>query len=253
VLLRREGDSVVCVAQPAHAWISGQLARAWGADPFGAVEPWEEVCLAAEQHDVGMTHWEKAPTRNPQTGLPHAFTELPVQLHLRMWTEAPSHVIPQSRYAALLVSLHGTALYEKRDLARMTPEDTQRVQAFFATQQALQEGLAASLHADPGQLRRNQRLIWTWDALSLALLLGWAPYDARDVPTSGEPVDIALRAHDGVHTLEPWPFRERRVTVRCEGRRIDAAGAPAEPELHRLLAQAPWETVELELQAAAPR
>ena len=48
----------VCIGQPAHAWISGQLARNWARDP---VEPWEEVCLAAEQHDVGMAGWDRPP------------------------------------------------------------------------------------------------------------------------------------------------------------------------------------------------
>jgi hypothetical protein len=38
------GDGLV-IGQPAHAWVSGQLARAWA----GPVEPWEEVCLAASE------------------------------------------------------------------------------------------------------------------------------------------------------------------------------------------------------------
>ena len=50
MLLRPDGDSVLCIGQASHAWISGQMARAW-AEPF---EPYEDVCLAAEQHDVGM-------------------------------------------------------------------------------------------------------------------------------------------------------------------------------------------------------
>jgi hypothetical protein len=54
VLLVDHPQGKVAVAQPAHAWISGQLARAWGNERFGAVEPLSEVCLAAEQHDVGM-------------------------------------------------------------------------------------------------------------------------------------------------------------------------------------------------------
>jgi hypothetical protein len=240
---------MLCIGQPAHAWVSGQIARAWGNDAFGHVEPWEEVCLAAEQHDVGMAHWEIEPTRNPATGLPHSFLELPINRHLEMWTSAPSHLIPQSRYAALLVSMHGTALYELRDLSRMDPEDAERVQRFFVVQRALQGGLAASLGADSDLLRRNQRLVWTWDALSLALLLGWAPYDAKHVPSTDGPVDVALREDAGVHTLDPWPFKQRRLTVHCEGRRLPGWGAPDEPGLHRLLAEAPWEMVEVTLAA----
>jgi hypothetical protein len=40
VLLRRDGDGVVAIGQPAHAWVSGQFARAWGNERFGAVDPY---------------------------------------------------------------------------------------------------------------------------------------------------------------------------------------------------------------------
>ena len=50
---RDDEEGLIVIGQPAHAWVSGQLARAWGNDRFGHFEPWEEVRLAAEQHDVG--------------------------------------------------------------------------------------------------------------------------------------------------------------------------------------------------------
>ena len=56
MLVRPDGDSVLCIGQASHAWISGQMARAW-AEPF---ERHDEVCLAAEQHDVGMAEWDLA-------------------------------------------------------------------------------------------------------------------------------------------------------------------------------------------------
>jgi len=38
MLLRAHDDAVVCIGQPAHAWVSGQLARAWrGVEPRGCV------------------------------------------------------------------------------------------------------------------------------------------------------------------------------------------------------------------------
>ena len=105
MLLREEPDGVVTIGQPAHAWVSGQLARAWGNERFGEVAPWEEVCLGAEQHDLGMTDWELEPTLNSATGLPHSFIEMPLEAHLRVWSAAPWRMLRQSRYAALLVSI----------------------------------------------------------------------------------------------------------------------------------------------------
>jgi hypothetical protein len=243
MLLRRDDDGVLAIGQPAHAWLSGQLARAWGNEAFGPVEPWEEVCLGAEQHDVGMTAWERRPTLNPETGLPRSFMELTLDEHLGMWSRAASLVVPQSRYAALLVSLHGTALYERRDLSRLSEADARRVRAYLAGERDLQLALRASLGAGEAEVRRNQRLIWTWDSLSLGLLLGWAPYELRGVPTASGETDVALR--DG--TLDPWPFRADRVALRCEGRRLHG---PYEDEaaMRAALAIAPWETVEVELE-----
>jgi Protein of unknown function (DUF3891) len=253
VLLRSDGDGVIAIGQPAHAWLSGQLARAWGNERFGAVEPWEEVCLAAEQHDVGMAAWERRPTLNPETGLPRSFMELELDEHLEIWWSAAPLVIPQSRYAALLVSLHGTALYERRDLARLEPADVERVRSFLADQHALQAELLEALRADPSTaaaaadeiVRRNQRLVWTWDSLSLGLLLDWAPFELTAVPTAAGDADIAVR--DG--TLDPWPFREDRVSVRCEGRRL-AGRFDDEDAMREALAAAPWVTLDIRVGSA---
>ena len=57
MVLHEVEDGVVAVGQPSHAWLSGQLARGWGNERFGAVWPWEEVWLGAEQHDLGMAEW----------------------------------------------------------------------------------------------------------------------------------------------------------------------------------------------------
>jgi hypothetical protein len=242
MLLRRDGEDVLAIGQPAHAWLSGQLARAWGNETFGAVEPWEEVCLGAEQHDVGMTAWEQAPTLNPETGLPRSFMELTLDEHLPMWSAAAGLVVPQSRYAALLVSLHGTTLYERRDLSRLPPEDADRIRAFMADQNVLQHTLSASLHADPAQVRRNQRLVWTWDSLSLGLLLAWAPYEIEHVPTADGDTTLALRDE----TLDPWPFRTPHVALRCEGRRLTGRFGDEET-MRAALNAAPWETIEIAL------
>jgi hypothetical protein len=243
MLLRREGDDVIAIGQPAHAWLSGQLARAWR----GVVEPWEEVCLAAEQHDIGMAAWERRPTLNPDTGLPRSFMELELDEHLEIWWRAAPLVIPQSRYAALLVSMHGTALYERRNL------DDERVRAFLDGQRELQARLLDSLRADPRTaaaaadevVRRNQRLVWTWDSLSLGLLLDWAPFELNAVPTADGETDIEVR--DG--TLDPWPFREDRVSVRCEGRRL-AGRFDDVDAMREALAEAPWVTIEIRVASA---
>src|SRR2546423_13118779 len=148
MLLRRDGDDTICIGQPAHAFLSGQLAAAWTPRP----EPFEEVVLAAVQHDAGMADWDAAPELNRETGLPQSFMEMDLSTHLTLWSHAPHRVLPQSRYAALLVSMHGTALYDMRDLSKL--DDPAPVTRYLDEQRDLQRRLGAGL--DQRQLRRNQ-------------------------------------------------------------------------------------------------
>lgn len=231
MILREDGDAVICIGQPAHAWLSGQLARAWAERP----EPWEEVCLAAEQHDAGMADWDAAPELNRETGLPYSFMEMALSTHMRLWSWAPQRVLSQSRYASLLVSMHGTALYESRNLERMSPEDARSVRDYLATQRTYQDELIESLGADREEVLRNQRLIWTWDFLSLGLCLRWEDRSVHD---------LTLRSN----TVEPWPFRDQEVMLRTEGRRLTERFRDEE-EMRTALRQAPWQTLEFRLSA----
>jgi hypothetical protein len=229
MLLREDGDATICIGQPAHAWLSGQLARAWHPAP----EPFEEMCLAATQHDAGMADWDAAPELNPDTGLPQSFMQMSLATHLRLWSHAPQRVLPQSRYAALLVSMHGSALYEMRDLDRMAPEDAGAVRRYLSEQRALQERLGAGLDAD--EVRRNQQLLWVWDFLSLALCLRWDGRAVAGIEYTGT-------------TFQPWPFRDESVTLMTEGRRL-AGRFGDEHEMRAALERAPWVTLEFRLSA----
>jgi hypothetical protein len=249
VVLRRDGAGVLAVGQAAHAWVCGQLARAWGNERFGAVLPLDEVALGAEQHDVGMAQWDLHPVRNPATGLPLSFIEMPLPDNLELWWAGPSRLITQSRYAALLAALHGRRLYERRDLAVAPAEEAELVRAFLQHSHALEAKLRQDLRADPATapnatdelIARNSQLLWTWDSLSLALLLDWAPFTLRGVPSAaGDGVDLHL-APDG--TLDPWPFAGTgQIAVHCDARRL-ADGYDSDDSLEQALVHAPWETV----------
>jgi hypothetical protein len=250
VLLREDERGLLAIGQPSHAWLSGQLARAWGNERFGALEPREQVCVAAEQHDVGWAERDLEPLYNPDTERPRSFMEMPVGLHLGLFTAGPRSLLSQSRYAALLVSMHGSRLYRRRDLSRVPRSEADAIRAFLADQLEFQNELIATLDAEPDAIERNSLLVWTWDYLSLALCLDWAPATAKGCPTAEGTVDLELTgAGDRVH-VDPWPFSEPELTVRCEGRRLPGRFAD-EDALRVAFAAAPWETLEFEL-APAP-
>jgi hypothetical protein len=248
MVLRKDGDAIIAIGQPAHAWVSGQLARAWSPSP----DPREDVCLAAEQHDVGMAAWDSEPRVNPDTGLPMSFMEMPTEVHLDLWTRGPRLALAQSRYAALLVSLHGTLLYEHRDFSGAPEKVRRRVEEYRNGQRAFQAGLIASLRGDARYapyveaeaLERNRRLVAAWDAISLMLCRRNLPYTVA----RPEPIELSALDDEGARVrLEPWPFEQRdELVVHCEGRRLEGRFQTDE-ELRSALDSAPWRTLEFQL------
>jgi hypothetical protein len=223
------------LGQPAHAWVSGQLARAWGNAAFPAPEPLEPVCLAAEQHDVGWADADLAPPLDPATGRPAPFTAVARPYHLGVWGDAARRLLSQSRYAALLVSLHGTGLYER--LGPQSPDVTGAIAAYLDAERALQARLAAGL--DPGEVARNRALLRCWDSFSLALCLPRLPWRLEGVPAARADATIVVDGAGEAVTVDPWPFREDRVELACEGRRLEGRFTD-EAVLHAALAEAPW-------------
>lgn len=255
MLLRRDERGVLAIGQPSHAWLAGQLARGWGNDEFGVIEPHQDVCLAADQHDLGWLAVDLEPIFDPDSGLPRPFMNMPLDVHLELWTRGPREMATQSSYAALLVSMHGWRLYERRDLSTASAEDAEAIRAFLSEQRAYQEELITRLGPDSAQLERNSLLLWTFDYLSLALCLNWDPATAKDAPTREGQVDLQLRSTGagangsspaGLFTVEPWPFSAETFSVRCEGRRL-AERFRDEAEMRRGFSEAPLEILELEL------
>ncbi len=251
MLLRNDHNGVLAIGQTSHAWISGQLARAWGNAAFPAPTPSEEVCLAADQHDVGWAMWDLEPGRDPETGMPYSFMELPLEEHLKIWSGAPQRLLSQSRYAALLVSMHGSRLYRRRDLDELSETQVAAVRRYLEAELRFQQELLSTFsRLDSDQLDANSQLIWTWDFLSLAICLDWAPRTARDVPAADGRTDMQVTSVDERRIrLDPWPFSADSLTVRCEGRRLRRA-YETDDGLGAALSDAPWESLEFELTSA---
>jgi hypothetical protein len=248
MLFRSIAGEVLAISQPAHAWISGQLARAWGNEEFPDPEPWEEICLAAEQHDLAWNSWEIFPTLNSDTGLPHSFLDLPLQDHLALWSQAPRLAMAFGRYVALLISLHGTSLHSKGSVSRHSAEDLALIDAYLEEQAALQARLLDSLQQDPyyaayvrpDRLRQNQRLVSLWDYMSLLLCWGVTePRPAGEAPAASGTATVTLSPGCGTTVVSPWPFREGQLRLVVEARRIDRR-FDDENAMRAYLAEAPW-------------
>jgi hypothetical protein len=230
MLHRQEGESLVVISQPAHAWVSGQLADAWGDASAGFAAPSAEVRVAAHQHDIGWLDWEAQPTLNPETQLPYAFNQLPTLQHLGVWSTSTPRALAYGYLPATLISMHGTYLYERfHDFNADADEEAAAAREFLRREGEFQRDALARIEALHGigeeRVRELRALISTWDAMSLALCMGATKRRGfSGVPSSNGPVEIEMMPVDDEECrfrFSPWPFRPDRLTVVCEGRGIE--------------------------------
>jgi hypothetical protein len=238
MMFRETLDGCIAIPQPSHAWLSGQIVRAWGNTEFGPVRPYEDVCLGVEQHDIGWLVWEQSPTFDRKSGRPHSFRELGVKVHTGMWSMGTAMAQGLGRYPALLVSLHGTGLYANFDTGSADTADRDAVRVFLSEQREIQHRLIANLRTDERlgefsgdeMIERNRGLVRAADRMSIAICTGLRDLAVRsdrafeatvkDVPTADGKTDLRLVAVDGDLSnivVTPWPFATRSVRVTCEG------------------------------------
>jgi Protein of unknown function (DUF3891) len=224
MLFRTEPSGVLAISQPTHAWISGQILRAWD----------EALCkpllLAAEQHDIGWLDWETAPTFNPQTGRPHLFREIGAATHSPMWREGVDRALGAwGAHVALLVSRHGGVIYRRyTDRHRISEADAAAAKVYLETQAPMEAAWAKALSLDAAALQKETMLVALVDTLSLALcgeLKTPIELEAPNARGGIEALSLAERpGHPFDFVLSPWPLREGQLTVEGEARPLPTTG-----------------------------
>lgn len=243
MLFRTEPKGVLAISQLTHAWISGQILRAWGE----ALD--EPLLLAAEQHDIGWLDWETAPTFNPQSGRPHLFREIGAAMHSPMWRQGVERALGAwGAHVALLVSRHGGVIYRRyTDRHRTGEADAAAAQRYLETQAPIEAAWAETLGLDAAVLQKETMLVALVDTLSLALCGELKTPIALEAPTrSGGTETLRLverRGHAFDFVLSPWPLKQDVLTVEGEARLLPAAGRFADEATMRTWLQLPERAV----------
>lgn len=227
MIVRRLNGDVQLVRQVDHDDLSGQLAEAWGGEGFWAPDPRDDVIRACAEHDDGWHDWEREPGVDPESGRAWQFLDMDVRTHLSFYRAGIRRVGERSRYAGLLVSMHGTGIYQGRHgiqpelgLRRITPDRRQDVRDFIAEQEKAQEALRGELGVDRDKLWRGYRLLQVADRLSLYFCMGGSdrqPAQINAAPAAdGGDLTLALQPEGEWRLrLTPYPFGGpcRRVTL----------------------------------------
>lgn len=218
MLFRTQASGSLAISQLTHAWISGQILRAWNQTLS------EPLLLAAEQHDIGWIDWETAPSFNPQTGLPHLFRDVGAAVHAPMWIKGVERALNAwGSHVALLISRHGGVIYRRyTDRHRTAEVDAVAADRFLQTQAPVEAVWMQTLGLDAAQAKRESMLVALVDTLSLALcgeLKAPLELEAPDRNDNIEVLRLTERpGHPFDFSLSPWPFRADVVTVEGQAR-----------------------------------
>lgn len=216
--------SFLAVSQPMHALVSGQMARAWGAPGFARPEPFEEVAVAAAQHDVAWMGWEAAPTLDRATGRPHLFRAVGARHHAPMW-EAGVRLAASAwgPLVGLLVSRHGGLIYGRyTDRHRLDAADGAAVEAYLRNQAPVERELAERAGIGAAAVEAASAIVAATDALSLAACGGIATTGGIGAVAlaEGGTARLELEEGEGVLAVRPWPFAVEEVRLQWRARRF---------------------------------
>jgi hypothetical protein len=224
MLFRDQPSGALAISQLTHAWISGQILRAWDGNLS------ETLLLAAEQHDIGWMDWEAEPTFNAETGRPHLFREIGASAHAPMWTRGVRRAVGAwGTHVALLISRHGGVIYRRyTDRHRVSEADTAAAQNYLNTQAPIETAWSRALGLKAAELETETALLAFSDTLSLALCGELkTPLNLEAPDRDGNPLTIRVAERPGRSfdfAVSPWPFRVNELVVEGEARPLPSAG-----------------------------
>ncbi len=269
MILQDRDDHLLVIRQTDHGVLSGFFARAWGNDHFARPELLESFCLAAREHDNGWAEWELEPELDPKTRIPYTFMSIPTEQHVALYLRGIERLVDVDRYAALLVSLHCSGLYDRTRATMpgfsakyVKSSESQLVNDFLQKLKLQQLRLKVDLRANPAtkafaeekSLERYSRLLESLDRLSLCFCMNTLEnVTIDDMPLSGESeaIDWVLRSgsSNGV-ILAPYPFQKSPLEVSILARRLPKRLYGNNLDFQRALALAPYFALNFTLLAA---
>jgi hypothetical protein len=246
--------------QPAHAALTGQLARHWGNDRFEAPAPEAASVIAATTHDDGWLRFDRRPRLDD--GDPLDFKEMSADVWIDLYDEGIEAVGDVDPYAGLLVSMHGSGLqrgwyglfapalpsrptpapayaaFVDRQETRQTDllEELREESGVYsewvsgADERALatihEEGTVAETAGSESRLWHNYALLQVWDHLSLAFCTAVPPPSREKIPqvptaVGGSTETLRIESLGGeAFRIRPYPFDRSPLSVRVSTRTV---------------------------------
>jgi len=240
ILVPEEGELLV-LTQHDHARLAGELLSLWRADGLPEHPRRDEILFATREHDNGWREADSAPRVDPETGRPHDFTSVPLDVRAEVWLRGAARYAERRPYAALLVAWHGVALHRER-----RGEEAWEA-ALLAPLDELVEELLETTGAPREELRADYRWLGLADGLSLAACNRWAePSEGGGhrfgYRPGGGSAGEGGRSVDGELWVDPFPLAGA-TTFRVACRRVPDRTYAGDADLGGELAAARWTTL----------
>jgi len=231
------GESWVLLSQVEHARVSGELAECWASPEL---VPRDEIVGTLFHHDDGWADWERQPGVDVESGRPIAFTEMPDDAKYAIWRASVERTRALGALQGAIVAWHFIELPRGTNRWQETAGDLgAAAESFIKEYSALADGwLTEWLAEDTANTKEAARRALEWlqmfDVVSLWLCMA----ESRESRTIGLPGGANMVFNPKSLSqicVKPWPFREDRVRLEIEGRRVpvrryaDAADLAAEP------------------------
>jgi hypothetical protein len=237
-----DGSSIVST-QEDHAELSAQFAAHWGNKKFAKLRPYDSMVFATTYHDSGYREWEGNPPVNLAKGRPYAHREdIPSfeTVELRAYQRNVEWIRSHDPYAALLVSMHRTGLWQNRyqtftspkgRLRERSPEIKAVMKQMEAKQQEEKNSLGAGNPKFQDELWFNYRALQIYDLLSLYFCCdGYTEEDGFKEDLLA-PIRLAYDTPDEVELriiptgprsvrMDPYPFDISPLKVSVRARTI---------------------------------
>ena len=240
MLFRDQKLGVIAISQLTHAWISGQLLRAWD-EPLS-----EPLLLAAEQHDLGWIDWEVAPSFDEKRVARICSATSARRSHAPMWAAGVDRALAALGHACRAADFAPWRRYlsaaTRTVIVSRKPTPWPR-SIICETQGAERGAWARALGFDEARPDEESALVAFVDALSLALcgeLKTPLDLEAPDRGGGVQTMHIAERPGKPFEfVLSPWPFRDSELIVEGEARPLPRRRAFADEAAMRSWFAAP--------------
>ena len=253
-----EGSWVV--TQLEHSALVGTIAANWGGDVVAMPSPRRPMLVMAAEHDLCWVYHDHRPRVDPATGVPYDYASLPYDDHVTLYREGARYLAEREPYGGLMLSLHGTGIYNGRhgtDAEMVRPnrseEEALAVNTYLTDGERFRTGIAEQIHAGKSEDARglekdtlwtNYHLMQVWDRLGLLFSKGIAEDFVIDpVPFASEKTRGAIQFHfkgAGQFVADPYPFAVPILNLSVSARRLPAKTFESDAVYQAALDVAPY-------------